>query len=317
MTADLVRGMALTAIAYVLLAPLADVVHRALDDRFAAVARHRRRRRGERRRRRGVEAVSRDGRRAVVLRQRAGRGPLLSLSPMTSAPASAVAPVPANAPELPFRVRVAVFMRLLAIQGSWNYESLLGNGIGFCLEPALRGLPGGVHSPAFHQALARESRYFNAHPYLAVGRRGRARASGIGRRRPGAHRALSNGALRTAGQRRRPARVGGLAAVLFTRVARGVRTGREPAGRGGAVSDSLQRRTPRTCASGGSTPGGTTGFASRRRSAIRCCDRGRSRSAVSRRSRPASRFRWRSGASSGRGAACWGRCWSQSRWDRF
>ena len=28
-------------------------------------------------------------------------------------------------------------------------------------------LPGGIHTPAFHEALARESRYFNAHPYLA------------------------------------------------------------------------------------------------------------------------------------------------------
>ncbi len=69
--------------------------------------------------------------------------------------------------ELPRTTRVAMFARLLAIQGSWNYETLLGNGIGFCLEPALRLLPGGVHTPAFHAALARESRYFNAHPYLA------------------------------------------------------------------------------------------------------------------------------------------------------
>jgi len=71
-------------------------------------------------------------------------------------------------PRLAFGTRLAMFMRLLAIQGSWNYEILLGNGIGFCLEPALRGLPGGLHSPAFHTALARESRYFNAHPYLAA-----------------------------------------------------------------------------------------------------------------------------------------------------
>ena len=70
-------------------------------------------------------------------------------------------------PELPTRTRVAMFVRLLAIQGSWNYETLLGNGIGFCIEPALRLLPGGIHTPAFHAALARESRYFNAHPYLA------------------------------------------------------------------------------------------------------------------------------------------------------
>ena len=69
--------------------------------------------------------------------------------------------------ELPLRTRMAIFMRLLAIQGSWNYEILLGNGIGFCIEPALRLLPGGVDSPAYRQALARQSHYFNAHPYLA------------------------------------------------------------------------------------------------------------------------------------------------------
>jgi PTS system mannose-specific IID component len=81
--------------------------------------------------------------------------------------AAAVAPAPSRA-ELPMRTRMAIFIRLLAIQGSWNYEILLGNGIGFCLEPALRLLPGGIHTPAFHEALARESRYFNAHPYLAA-----------------------------------------------------------------------------------------------------------------------------------------------------
>ena len=61
-----------------------------------------------------------------------------------------------------------MLLRLLAIQGSWNYETLLGNGIGFCMEPALRLLPGGVHTPRFKDALARQSRYFNAHPYLAA-----------------------------------------------------------------------------------------------------------------------------------------------------
>jgi PTS system mannose-specific IID component len=83
--------------------------------------------------------------------------------------ARAIAPVPR--PEgrtaLPFRTQLAMFLRLLAIQGSWNYEILLGNGIGFCLEPALRLLPEGVHSDHFKSALARESKYFNAHPYLA------------------------------------------------------------------------------------------------------------------------------------------------------
>jgi PTS system mannose-specific IID component len=60
-----------------------------------------------------------------------------------------------------------MLLRLLAIQGAWNYETLLGNGIGFCIEPALRLLPGGIHTPRFKEAMARQSRYFNAHPYLA------------------------------------------------------------------------------------------------------------------------------------------------------
>jgi PTS system mannose-specific IID component len=72
-----------------------------------------------------------------------------------------------TAPSLPFRTRMAMLTRLFAIQGAWNYETLLGNGIGFCMEPALRLLPGGTKSPAFKAALARQSRYFNAHPYFA------------------------------------------------------------------------------------------------------------------------------------------------------
>lgn len=68
---------------------------------------------------------------------------------------------------LPLRTELAMLVRLFAIQGTWNYETLLGNGVGFCIEPALRLLPEGVHSDRFKTALARESRYFNAHPYLA------------------------------------------------------------------------------------------------------------------------------------------------------
>jgi PTS system mannose-specific IID component len=58
--------------------------------------------------------------------------------------------------------------RLLAIQSAWNYEVLLGTGIGHCVEPALRRLEGGAGGPLYREALARESRYFNAHPYLAA-----------------------------------------------------------------------------------------------------------------------------------------------------
>lgn len=84
-------------------------------------------------------------------------------------------------PTLPLPTRIAIFFRLLAVQGAWNYETLVGNGIGFCVEPALRALPGGTGGDAYRQALARESQYFNAHPYLtsvAVGALARAELEG-------------------------------------------------------------------------------------------------------------------------------------------
>ena len=86
------------------------------------------------------------------------------------------------APRLSALTWVNIFTRTLAIQGSWNYETLIGNGIGFCVEPALRLLPGGIHSAEFKAAMARESTYFNAHPYLAsvaVGALARAELSGV------------------------------------------------------------------------------------------------------------------------------------------
>lgn len=75
-----------------------------------------------------------------------------------------------------------MLLRSMAIQGSWNYEILIGNGVGFCVEPALRGLPGGVGGEAYRQALARQSAYFNAHPYLAslaIGALARAELDGV------------------------------------------------------------------------------------------------------------------------------------------
>lgn len=93
-------------------------------------------------------------------------------------PVSTPAPTPRVAPW----TWVTVFTRMLAIQGSWNYETLIGNGIGFCVEPVLRSLPGGVHGAEFKAAMARESTYFNAHPYLAavaVGALARAELSGV------------------------------------------------------------------------------------------------------------------------------------------
>lgn len=73
----------------------------------------------------------------------------------------------ASVAALDARTHYAVLLRTLAIQGSWNYEIMIGNGIGFCIEPVLRRLPGGIDGDPYRQALARQSAYFNAHPYLA------------------------------------------------------------------------------------------------------------------------------------------------------
>lgn len=63
-----------------------------------------------------------------------------------------------------------MLLRGFTIQGSWNYELMIGNGMGFALEPALRELRGnkgsGEDNEQYRAALARESAYFNAHPYL-------------------------------------------------------------------------------------------------------------------------------------------------------
>jgi PTS system mannose-specific IID component len=81
---------------------------------------------------------------------------------------AAVAPATAPVRPLPLRITAAMLLRSLAIQGAWNYETFLGNGIAFCMEPALRLLPGGPCGQAFKAAMARQSAYFNAHPYLAA-----------------------------------------------------------------------------------------------------------------------------------------------------
>jgi PTS system mannose-specific IID component len=85
-------------------------------------------------------------------------------------------------PRLPPATWLRIYLRLFAVQGSWNYETLIGNGIAFCMEPALRLLPGGRGGEAYTQALSRHARYFNAHPYfagVAVGALARAELEGV------------------------------------------------------------------------------------------------------------------------------------------
>lgn len=76
---------------------------------------------------------------------------------------------------------VRVLARLFTIQAAWNYERMQGVGFGHAAEPALRALEGGAGGERYRAALARQSRFFNAHPYfagLAVGAAVRAELDG-------------------------------------------------------------------------------------------------------------------------------------------
>ncbi|MDH3272404.1 MAG: PTS system mannose/fructose/sorbose family transporter subunit IID [Gemmatimonadota bacterium] len=67
---------------------------------------------------------------------------------------------------LPTGVVVSAFVRSLAIQGSWNYRTMLGSGFAFALLPGLRHLYGGA-SDEIRVPVERHLEHFNAHPYLA------------------------------------------------------------------------------------------------------------------------------------------------------
>lgn len=73
------------------------------------------------------------------------------------------------------------FLRLFAVQGSWNYDRMLGIGAGVAAEPLLRSLRNGPDGAAYRAAVARSASFFNAHPYLAglaVGAAARAEQDG-------------------------------------------------------------------------------------------------------------------------------------------
>ncbi len=63
-------------------------------------------------------------------------------------------------------VPVSVLVRSFAVQGSWNYETLIGTGFAYALIPALRRRFDGDRE-ALNRALARHGGLFNSHPYLA------------------------------------------------------------------------------------------------------------------------------------------------------
>lgn len=58
------------------------------------------------------------------------------------------------------------WLRTFAVQGSWNYHSLLGSGVAYALLPVLRRLYAG-DPVRMRRALHDHLGAFNAHPYLA------------------------------------------------------------------------------------------------------------------------------------------------------
>jgi PTS system mannose-specific IID component len=76
----------------------------------------------------------------------------------------------------------AALVRLFTVQASFTYERMIGIGFGFAAEPMLRGLGREGGAAPLRAAVARQSRFFNAHPYLAalaIGAAARAEMDGV------------------------------------------------------------------------------------------------------------------------------------------
>jgi PTS system mannose-specific IID component len=72
-----------------------------------------------------------------------------------------------------------MYLRLFAVQGSWNYETMIGAGLAFVLLPVLRHVHG---REGGDEAALRHARFFNAHPYLcgvAAGALARMESEGV------------------------------------------------------------------------------------------------------------------------------------------
>ncbi len=60
----------------------------------------------------------------------------------------------------------AAFLRSFAVQGSWNYRTMIGGGVAYALWPLLARIHAG-DPVALRAALERHASAFNAHPYLS------------------------------------------------------------------------------------------------------------------------------------------------------
>lgn len=97
----------------------------------------------------------------------------------------------------------SAWFRSFAVQGSWNYRTLLGSGVAYALLPVLRRVYAG-DPVGMRRALEDHLRGFNAHPYLAslaVGALARAEVEGEDRERIRRFRRALSGPLGSLGDR--------------------------------------------------------------------------------------------------------------------
>lgn len=62
--------------------------------------------------------------------------------------------------------RMRAMLRLVAVQGSWNYERMTGVGMGYAAQPLLEELEAS-DPQRYAEASVRSAEFFNSHPYLA------------------------------------------------------------------------------------------------------------------------------------------------------
>jgi PTS system mannose-specific IID component len=98
---------------------------------------------------------------------------------------------------------LAGWWRTFAVQGSWNYRTMIGGGMAFAMLPLLRRIYAG-DPVRFSEAVRRHMGAFNAHPYLAgmaVGALARAELDGETPERIERFRVALRGPLGTVGDR--------------------------------------------------------------------------------------------------------------------
>ena len=99
--------------------------------------------------------------------------------------------------------RRRILLRSFAVQGSWNYQTLIGTGMAFVLAPALRDVHG-ADPRALAAATGRHAELFNSHPYLATvaaGAIARLEADGVARELQARFKSALRGSLGTLGDR--------------------------------------------------------------------------------------------------------------------